>query len=150
MMIIIIIAIIIIIIIARACFFNRCLQLYYDKKTFFVVLQLGKRSMIDAMSRIFQLRQIGNVLHKTQGVKKGFAISEFRTVFKKLNRITNFIKIFQANQLFLMTKYSWNPPPSLKGVGGGGGRPFRKLSHYGGGIRIFLLERGDKPEKVGG
>ena len=122
MMIIIIIAIIIIIIIARACFFNRCLQLYYDKKTFFVVLQLGKRSMIDAMSRIFQLRQIGNVLHKTQGVKKGFAISEFRTVFKKLNRITNFIKIFQANQLFLMTKYSWNPPsPLIKGGGGGVG-----------------------------
>ena len=33
----------------------------------------------------------------------------------------------------------------------GGGRTFQKLSHLGGGgVRNFLLEREDKPEKGGG
>ena len=31
-----------------------------------------------------------------------------------------------------------------------GGRTFQKLSHLEGGVRNFLLERGDKPEKGGG
>ena len=41
--------------------------------------------------------------------------------------------------------HSWNPPPSLLKKGG---RTLQKLIHLGGGgVRNFLLERGDKPEK---
>ena len=38
----------------------------------------------------------------------------------------------------------------LKGGVGGGGRTFQKLSHLGGGVQHFLLERGDKSVKGGG
>ena len=43
------------------------------------------------------------------------------------------------------------PPPSplLKGRKGGRGRTFQKLSHFGRGSEIFLLVRGDNPEKGG-
>ena len=39
-------------------------------------------------------------------------------------------------------QHSWNPTLIKRR-----GRTFQKLSHLGVGVRIFLLERGDKPEK---
>ena len=60
-----------------------------------------------------------------------------------------FLYQFTFFQIYLLFIVGTPAPPLIKkGVGGGevGSRTFQKLSHLGG-IRNFLLERGDKPEK---